>query len=120
MHHYSLQKVGDEYVYTRIFEAWEDSDYENEGDDEELVINQEIAQLIAWIDDSEESMPSMEEVHARYHELVGKPIADDSSHTNDIQRFWLHRLLNGTVALIRPVELRREMAFSGLQDMDSP
>ncbi|KAJ4114702.1 hypothetical protein NW760_001625 [Fusarium oxysporum] len=96
MHRYSLQKVGDQYVYTRIFEEWEDSDYEDGGDDEELVINQEIAQLIAWIDEFEDSMPTMEEVQARYHELFGKHIADNSSHREDIERFWLHRLLNGT------------------------
>ncbi|RKK11692.1 hypothetical protein BFJ65_g13568 [Fusarium oxysporum f. sp. cepae] len=96
MHRYSLQKVGDQYVYTRIFEEWEDSDYEDGGDDEELVINQDIAQLIAWIDEFEDSMPTMEEVQARYHELFGKHIADNSSHREDIERFWLHRLLNGT------------------------
>ncbi|KAM5521921.1 hypothetical protein FOXYSP1_15812 [Fusarium oxysporum f. sp. phaseoli] len=120
MHRYSLQKVGDQYVYTRIFEEWEDSDYQDGGDDEELVINQEIAQLIAWIDEFEDSMPTMEEVQARYHELFGKHIADNSSHRKDIERFWLHRLLNGTAMLIRPVELRREMVFSGFQDMVSP
>ncbi|RKL02970.1 hypothetical protein BFJ68_g11759 [Fusarium oxysporum] len=96
MHRYSLQKVGDQYVYTRIFEEWEDSDFEDGGDDEELVINQDIAQLIAWIDEFEDSMPTMEEVQARYHELFGKHIADNSSHREDIERFWLHRLLNGT------------------------
>ncbi|EWG56015.1 hypothetical protein FVEG_17734 [Fusarium verticillioides 7600] len=89
MHRYSLQKVGDEYVYTRIFEEWEDSDYEDGGDDEEFVINQEIAQLIAWIDQSEESLPIIEEVHARYHKPVGKHIAGNSSHRNEVQRFWL-------------------------------
>ncbi|KAF5536735.1 hypothetical protein FMEXI_10196 [Fusarium mexicanum] len=77
MHRYSVQKVGDEYVYTRVFEEWEDSDYEDGGKDEELVINHEIAQLTAWIDEFEESMPTMEEVHTRYHELVGKPIKRD-------------------------------------------
>lgn len=95
MHRYSVQRVGDEYVYTRIFEEWEDSDYVD--DDEELVISQENAQLIAWIDGFEESMPTIEEVHARYHELVGKHIADDISSRNAIERFWLHRLMNGTV-----------------------
>ncbi|QGI69858.1 hypothetical protein CEK26_002190 [Fusarium fujikuroi] len=94
MHRYSVQRVGDEYVYTRIFEEWEDSDYVD--DDEELVISQENAQLIAWIDGFEESMPTIEEVHARYHELVGKHIADDISSRNAIERFWLHRLMNGT------------------------
>ncbi|KAF5965948.1 hypothetical protein FBULB1_11955 [Fusarium bulbicola] len=96
MHRYSVQKVGEEYVYTRIFEEWEDSDYEDGGEDEELVIHHEIAQLIAWIDEFEESMPTMEEVHTRYHKLVGKPIVDDNSRRNTIERFWLHRLLNGT------------------------
>ncbi|KAI1024202.1 hypothetical protein LB504_005574 [Fusarium proliferatum] len=94
MHRYSVQRVGDEYVYTRIFEEWEDSDYVD--DDEELVISQENAQLIAWIDGFEETLPTIEEVHARYYELVGKHIADDSSSRNYIERFWLHRLLNGT------------------------
>jgi hypothetical protein len=96
MHRYSLRKIGDEYVYTRIFEEWEDSDYEDGGDGEEFVNNQEIAQLIAWIDESEESLPTIEEVHARYHKLVGKHIADSSSHRKETQRFWLHKLLNGT------------------------
>ncbi|KAI7763920.1 hypothetical protein LZL87_006302 [Fusarium oxysporum] len=120
MHRYSLQRVGDQYVYTRIFEEWEDSDYKDLSDDDELVINQEIAQLIAWIGESEDSMPTMGEVQARYQELFGRHIEDNSSHRNDIQRFWLHRLLNGTAMLIRPVEFRREMAFSGFQDIVSP
>ncbi|KAF4958389.1 hypothetical protein FGADI_2555 [Fusarium gaditjirri] len=38
----------------------------------------------------------MEEVQTRYHQQFGKHIEDDGSHRNDIERFWLHRLLNGT------------------------
>ncbi|KAF9776876.1 hypothetical protein IL306_004882 [Fusarium sp. DS 682] len=96
MHRYTVQKIGDEVHYVRIFEEWEDSDYDDQSEEPPKPINQEIAQLIAWIDDSEDPIPSLEEVHAKYQELFGKLLANNRSHRSDIERFWTDRLLNGT------------------------
>jgi hypothetical protein len=112
MHPYSAQKIGDKFVYTRIFEEWEDTDYKDQDDDEKLVINPEVAQLIAWIDEFEDSIPTMEEVQARYQEMFGKHIADNRSHRKDIERFWKDRLFNGTAASPTSSETYRNMAIT--------